>query len=294
MLMPVMLKKWLREPLLHFLLIGAALFLLYGIQNDGLVDDGNRIVINQADFNRLSALWEKKWQRLPTRDELDGMIKAQIREEVLYREALTMGLDQNDSIVRRRLAQKVEFIFSDIASQVQPSDVELSDYLAANSERFEIPARISFRQIYLNRDSRGDPKNLLAELMQPDSTVDPFAAGDPFMFGQQHDNLTEQAVARLFGKNFSGKLFKLPVGGWQKPVQSGYGLHLVQINDRTASSLPELSDVRNKVLNEWMSQQRRTMNEAFYESLLTRYEIVVEDISARNHVASSTASVDKQ
>ncbi len=294
-----MLKNWLREPLLHFLLIGVALFLLYGIQNDGLVDDGNRIVISQSDINRLSALWEKKWQRLPTRDELDGMIKTQIREEVLYREALAMGLDQNDSIVRRRLAQKVEFIFSDLASLIQPSDVELSDYLASNSKRFENPARISFRQIYLNRDRRGDrtasdAKHLLAALMQPGSTVDPLAAGDPFMFGQQHENLTDQAVARLFGKHFSGKLFKLPAGGWQGPVLSGYGLHLVQINGRTTASLPQLSDVRNKVLNEWMAEQRRAMNEDFYQGLLSRYEIVVEDISARNHVASSAVSVDKQ
>jgi len=294
-----MLKRWLREPLLHFLLIGAALFILYGLQNDQPADDSRRIIIAESDIDRLSALWEKKWQRLPTREELDGMINAQIREEVLYREALAMGLDQNDSIVRRRLAQKLEFIFSDLASQVQPSDVELSEYLAANSERFETPARISFRQIYLNRDKRGDrtesdAKHLLVELIQPDSTVDILAAGDPFMFGQQHENLTEHNVARLFGKNFSGKLFKLPAGGWQGPVLSGYGLHLVQINGKATASMPELSAVRNKVLNEWLALQRRTMNEAFYQSLLTRYEIVVEDISARKNVASTTVSVDKQ
>jgi hypothetical protein len=111
-------KKWLREPLLHFLLIGAALFLLYGYQNDGYVDQGNRIVISKSDINRLVMLWEKKWQRSPTRVELEGLIEQQIQEEVLYREALAMGLDLNDGVVRRRLAQKVEFISYDLGSPV--------------------------------------------------------------------------------------------------------------------------------------------------------------------------------
>jgi parvulin-like peptidyl-prolyl isomerase len=239
-------KKWLREPLLHFLLIGAALFILYGLQNDQPVNDDNRIIISEANIDRLLTLWEKKWQRLPSQSELDGMIEAQIREEVLYRESLAMGLDQNDSIVRRRLAQKVEFIFSDLASQVEPSDSELAQYLAAHADKFEVPARISFQQIYLNSDKRGahvqsDAKNLLDKLTQPDSSVDIVAAGDPFMFGQQHENLTVHGVSRLFGKDFANKLFSLQAGSWQGPVQSGYGLHLVQISNMTAPVQPSVA-----------------------------------------------------
>ncbi|MFW2441007.1 MAG: peptidyl-prolyl cis-trans isomerase [Arenicellales bacterium] len=288
-------KKWLREPLLHFLLIGAGLFILYGLQNDQPADDGNRIVISEADIDRLLSLWEKKWQRLPTQSELDGLIEAQIRQEVLYREALAMGLDKDDSIVHRRLAQKVEFIFSDITSQAEPSDAELTDYLAANADKFEIPARISFQQIYLNSDKRGDQArsdadDLLGKLSQPDSSVDILAAGDPFMFGQQHENLTEQGVARLFGKDFASKLFNLPSGGWQGPVRSGYGLHLVQISNRTTPIQPSLDVVRQKVLNEWNTQQRQIMNKQFYQNLRARYEIVIEAPVAKDSVAKTTVS----
>ena len=294
-----MFKNWLREPLLHFLLIGAALFILYGLKNDQPVDDGSRIVISEADIDRLLTLWEKKWQRLPTQSELDGLIEAQIRQEVLYREALAMGLDKEDSIVHRRLAQKVEFIFSDLASQAKPSDTELADYLTAHSDKFEIPARISFQQIYLNSDKRGDhvqsdAKHLLDELIQPDSSIDILAAGDPFMFGQQHENLTGHGVARLFGKDFASKLFSLPPGGWQGPVRSGYGLHLVRISSMTMASLPELDVVRQKVLNEWHTQQRQIMNEQFYQNLRTRYEIVIEDIATKDKVARSADSGSSQ
>jgi hypothetical protein len=290
-----MLNKWLREPLLHFLLIGAALFILYGLQNDKPAEDGNRIVISEADIDRLLSLWEKKWQRLPTRSELDGLIEAQVRQEVLYREALAMGLDKGDAIVHRRLAQKVEFIFADIASQAEPTDAVLTAYLSANTEKFEIPARISFLQIYLNSDKRGDhvqsdAKYLLDELTLPDSSVDILAAGDAFMFGQQHESLTEHGVARLFGKDFASKLFSLPSGDWQGPVRSGYGLHLVQISNRTTPMQPSLDTVREKVLNEWHSRQRKIMNDQFYQNLRTRYEIVIEDIASKDSVARNADS----
>ncbi len=290
-----MLKKWLREPLLHFLLIGAALFILYGLQNDQPVNNENRIVISEANIDRLLTVWQKKWQRLPTQSELNGMIEAQIREEVLYRESLAMGLDQNDAIVRRRLAQKVEFIFSDIASQAEPNDTELEAYLTEHADKFGVPARISFQQIYLNSDKRGqqavkDAEDMLAALSQQDPSIDITAAGDPFMFGQQHEDLTSHGVARLFGKDFSASLFSLQAGGWQGPVQSGYGLHLVRISDIKSASQPSLDSVRQKVLNEWQTQQRQTMNEQFYLNLKTQYEIIIEGLDRKDTLASKTGS----
>ena len=286
-----MLNKWLREPLLHFLLIGGALFLLYSLQNDGFVEQNNRIVISEADLDRFITIWGKKRQRPPTRLELEGLIEQQIREEVLSREAQAMGLDQNDSIVRRRLAQKVEFIFADLAAQVDPTDTDLADYLAAHADFFEIPGRISFMQVYLNTDKRGehvqqDVQRLLDELTQPGSEVDIMTVGDPFMLGQQHAQLTEQGVVRLFGEDFASKLFALPVGSWQGPVLSGYGLHLVRVDNKTDARLPELEAVRGKVRNEWLAQQRRTADKAFYQSLRQRYEIIIENDKIKNAVAS--------
>lgn len=286
-----MLKKWLREPLLHFLLIGAALFVLYGLQNDEVIGDDKRIVFTRADIGRLVTLWEKKWQRLPTQQELEGLIESQIREEVLYREALAMGLDQQDTVVHRRLAQKMEFISADIAAQAEPTEAELAEYLAAHADQFEVAGRVSFVQVYLNADKRGaqvqqDARHLLEELSQPASAVDIMAAGDAFMFGQQHEQLSKQGVARLFGEVFATEMFTLPVGSWQGPVASGYGLHLVRIDQKTEPQQPELDTVRDKVRNEWLAGQRRTMDEAFYNSLRQRYEIVIADIT-QEHLVSA-------
>lgn len=270
----------LREPLLHFLLIGGVLFAAYNLQNKGLVEN-NRIVISEAETDRLIALWEKKRLRLPTQDELQGLIEQQIREEVMYREALAMGLDQNDSIVRRRLAQKVEFISADLAALAEPTETELSNYLSAHSEQFSFPARIDFVQIFINPDKHEANvqeyiNNLLNELSQAGENSDITTLGDSLMLDQQYKQATEHDISRLFGKEFTSKLFTLPVGGWQGPIQSGYGLHLVRIGNKTENQLPELNAVREKVHAEWQAQQRRDMDKAFYESLRQRYEIVIE------------------
>ena len=194
--------------------------------------------------------------------------------------------------MRRRLAQKVEFISSDLAAQVEPTEVELTEYLAAYSDKFQVPGRISFVQIYLNTDKRGarvqeDANHLLNQLTQSGSKVDIMTAGDPIMLGQQHELLTKREVSRLFGKDFAGKLFDLPVGNWQGPVLSSYGLHLVYIGNKTSARQPELDAVRDKLRNEWHAQQRRTMDEAFYQSLRQRYEIVIANVVAKENVASA-------
>jgi len=279
-----LLKKWLHEPLLHFMLIGAAIFVFYNLQTDDSVDDSNNIVISESDIDRLITLWERKWQRLPTEIELEGLIEAQIREEVLYREALAMGLDQNDTIVRRRLAQKVEFISADIASQAEPSATDLQSYLDTHADKFEVPARVSFQQVYLNADQRGvnveqDASRLLNELAQPGSTIDVMEAGDSFMLGQQHEQLTRQGVSRLFGQQFAEKVFELPVGSWQGPVVSGYGLHLVYVDTKSEAKAVTLDEVRDKVRDEWLAQQRRKMDQVFYSELRKRYDIVVETVT---------------
>ncbi len=270
----------LREPLLHFLLIGAALFLFYNLQNEGRVDN-NRIVISKAQINHLVTLWNKKRQRPPTRIELEGMIKQQVREEIMVREALAMGLDKNDSIIRRRLAQKIEFITSDLAALAEPGETELSNYLSTHREQFSLPARIDFSQVFINPEKHGvdtdDYANsLLNKLTQADKNNDITTLGDSLMLGQQHAQMTEHDVSRLFGKEFAGKLFMLPVGIWHGPIQSGYGFHLVRIDNKTENQLPELNAVREKVLAEWQAQQRQDMDKVFYESLRQRYEIVIE------------------
>jgi len=267
----------LREPLLHFLLIGAALFLFYNLQNEGRVDN-NRIVISEAQINHLVTLWNKKKQRPPTQIELEGMIKQQVREEIMVREALAMGLDKNDSVIRRRLAQKIEFITADLAALAEPSETELSNYLSTHSEQFSLPARIDFVQVFINPEKHGldtdDYANsLLSELTQTGENDDITTVGDSLMLDQQYEQMTEHDVSRLFGNDFASKLFTLSVGSWHGPIQSGYGLHLVRISNKTKNQLPELNAVREKVRVEW---QRQDMDKVFYESLRQRYEIAIE------------------
>ena len=276
-----MLKKWLREPLLHFLLIGAMLFFAYSFQNNEQADPNiNRIVISQATVDSLIKNWEKKWQRPPIEDELNGLIEEAVREQVLYKEALALGLDRNDPVVRRRMAQKIKFISSDIVAQIEPGEEQLEAYLAANPERFELPAYISFVQIYLSADRRGtslkeDARIMLLDIEQSAAEIDTSTMGDPFMFGQVYDNLSDFEVARVFGRKFTDAIFKLPVDKWQGPVHSGLGYHLVRIESSTPSQQARLSDVRDKVRFEWTAEQRRNMDQALYHGLRQKYQITL-------------------
>jgi peptidyl-prolyl cis-trans isomerase C len=285
------LHKFLREPLLHFLLIGAALFLAYNLQNEDLVEN-NRIVISEAEVDRLITLWERKRQRLPTQNELQKLIDQQVREEVMYREALAMGLDQNDGVVRRRLAQKVEFISADLAALAEPTETELTNYLTTHSNKFELPGRIDFTQVYINSDKHGPntqnyADSLLIDLAQATSDVDLETLGDSIMLDQRYEQVTEHDVTRLFGKDFANKIFTLPIGSWQGPISSGYGPHLVRIDSKTESRQPKLDTVREKVHTEWLAQQRREMDKVFYESLRQRYEIVIKKSLEKNTLANT-------
>ena len=277
--------RWLKEPLFHFLLIGAGLFMLYGWQTDDDALRPDQIVFTEAHVDRLINLWERKWQRLPTQKELQGLIEQQIREEVLYREALAMGLDKDDQVVRRRMSQKMEFISNDLASLAEPDDAQLQAYLDKHSDKFAIPGRISYSQVYLNASERGeqvytDAQKLLEELSQSTVDIDISMAGDSFMGGYSFNDETDFGVARLFGKVFAQALFKLPVGDWTGPVESGYGLHLVRVDSRTDSRAPSLEQVRDKVRFEWLAEQQRKTNDLLYSELRKRYEITIEGPAA--------------
>ena len=277
--------RWLKDPLFHFLLIGAGIFMLYGWQADDDATRPDQIVFSEEHIDRLINLWERKWQRLPTQQELKGLIEQQVREEVFYREALAMGLDKDDLVVRRRMSQKMEFISNDLASMAEPDDTQLQTYLDQHSEKFAIPGRISYSQVYLNSSDRGeqvysDAKALLAELSQSTVDIDVSMAGDSFMGGYHFTDETDFGVGRIFGKAFAQRLFELPVGEWTGPVESGYGLHLVRVDSRTDSQAPSLEQVRDKVRVELLAEQQRKTNDLLYAELRKRYEITIEGPAA--------------
>ncbi len=271
--------KWLREPLLHFLALGAGLFLLYNAVN-GPAEEADLIEITTGLVEQLVQGFQKTWQRPPTAAELDGLIDDRIREEIFYREALAMGLDRDDTIVRRRLRQKMEFISEDIAALVEPTESDLAVYLEEHADAFRRPSRVSFRHVYLNRDRRGesalaDAERLLAELEEA-ADVDVSTLGDPLLLPSDYESLPEDEVAKLFGRDFATRLAEVPSGRWVGPVESGYGLHLVHVSERWESELPELDEIRDVVAREWAVVRRAETAEAFYESLRQRYEVSVE------------------
>ncbi len=273
--------KLLREPLVHFLVLGLGLFLLFGIVGD--LDDAptGRIVVSTARVSQLTEIFTRTWQRPPTAQELEGLIEDHIREEVYYREALAMGLDRDDTIVRRRLRQKLEFFTDDLVAAVDPAEEQLETYFSEHADAFRVPSRLSFRQIYFNRDRRGkqatpDAESLLARLSGASSEVDTAGLGDSLMLPGDYELVSEDEVARGFGGGFAAALADLPLGHWSGPVESGFGLHLVLIRERQPGSLPALAEVREVVEREWRNARRNEAGEAFYRSLRERYVINVE------------------
>jgi hypothetical protein len=227
----------------------------------------------------LAELFQRTWRRPPTEAELDGLIDDFVKEEILYREALALGIEQDDIVIRRRLRQKMEFISEDLATQAEPTGAELQAFLEEHPERFREPSRVSFAQVYLSPERRGeaawgDAERMLVALDAGRS--DPAEAGDPFLLEQDYRELAAHDVERLFGRAFAAQVAELPIGRWSGPVESGYGLHLVLVRERDPARLPDLDEVRDAVANEWWAARRKEANRAFYDGLRARYEVTVE------------------
>jgi parvulin-like peptidyl-prolyl isomerase len=285
-------KLWYKEPLLHFLAIGALIFGLFALVNDDRgYENKNKIEVTSADIERLSASWSKQWKRLPTGNELQGLVDSYIKEEVYYREALALGLDQDDTILRRRLMQKMEFLSNDLAELNTPDEAALNKYFLDNQEKYEQPAHVSFTHIYFSLDKRGakaveDAEKVLSGL----NTLRAPERGDSFMMQYDFVQETPFEVARLFGEEFAEQLFRLETNNWQGPIESGYGYHLVRISEKIDSRMPELASVIDKVRTDWMFEQRQKMNRDIYKRLKERYEIVIEDMPKQSGIAKSMRS----
>jgi hypothetical protein len=282
----------LREPLLHFLVIGVGLFFLFSQINNTQVETDHRIIITQANLDRLATLWLKRMGRPPSAQEREQQLEHYIREQVLYREAMTMGLDQDDVIVSRRLAQKMEYLFNDLSFIPEPSETELVTFLSEHASQFTLPATITFSQIFLdprerNQEINKDAEQLLEQLKETKTIVDTINLGDrsllPYKFTEERQN----EINSMFGAAFTNQVFSLPISSWQGPVASEYGLHLIYITARTENRLPSLAEIRERVASEWRSTKQHEANEIFYQSLFQRYEIILDDDVINDVMASS-------
>ncbi len=273
-------KKILHEPLLHFLIIGVILFVFWGVWGDNSGSDSEQIIVGSARIGQIKDAWKKQWRREPSEEELKSLIEQFIQEEVLYREALNMGLEKDDSIIRRRLAQKMQFLIQDIADRKPPKDAELKAFFNLNPEQYQSPARISFTHVYFNRDRRKntvlrDARDVLVGLQTRNPKRAP-EKGDPFMLNLDYVRVSKQETTRLFGKTFAEDLFVLRPGPWQGPIQSGYGIHLVRLVEHLPARLPEFSEVAERVHQEFVNNQRRKANKETIKALKDRYKIVIE------------------
>lgn len=272
-------KNVFKEPLFVFLLLGGAMFVLFQQVSNNYQPDNAEIVVTERQIQSLLLNFKKVWQRSPSEKEVDGLIQNHIREEVLYREALAMGLDKDDGIVRRRLSQKMKFISEDLASLDKPEEQELQAFLAAHADDYRQPSQFSFRQIYLNTSKRGesaqsDAITLLAKLKAQDTNAK--SLGDPMMVKHQFNLETEREIKRVLGAKFLQSLNDIPTGSWQGPISSGFGLHLVRVDQRIEGKASELKEVRDQVVRDWESKKRNLTNEMFYENLRKHYTVTVE------------------
>jgi len=275
--------KFLREPLLHFLIIGTAIYALFAVFAEPTPEaDDKTIVVSAAEVEYMQTSWQQRWNRPPTKDELDGLIQQYIRETVLYREALTMGLNQHDQVIRRRLAQKLEFLAKDLVALAPPTEDELQAYFEAHQDRYQEPARYTFTQVFIDPDKRGDATLPDAEkikatlIAQGDAIEDPGALGDGFMLQTYYPQKDPGEIQKLFGSGFTESLIGLTPGQWHGPVLSGYGTHVVYVSDVTVPPPPVFAEVRERVVEEWTAERSEELNEAFYTSLRDSYTVVIE------------------
>jgi hypothetical protein len=284
--------KWFREPLLHFLLIGLAIYLLYGAVAVPVPDEANKaIVVSAGEIEWMQTSWQKRWNRPPTPEELEGLIQQYIRETVLYREALTMGLNKHDQVIRRRLAQKLEFLAKDLVALTPPTDEELVAYFDTHQDRYQEPALYTFTQVFIDPDKRGDATLDDAEaikaslLARGDAIENAGELGDDFMLQSYYPEKDPLEIQKLFGSGFTASLVDLSPGQWHGPVLSGYGTHLVYVSNIREPSPPVFAEVRERVVEEWTTERSEEFNEQFYANLRDSYTIVIEELVVEDEVA---------
>jgi peptidyl-prolyl cis-trans isomerase C len=278
-----LLKRWLREPLLHFLFIGIAAFSVYGYLHRGRggVESSRQIVLSLDELRQMDMYFVSQWHRQPTPAEFQAMAEDKVREEVLYREALEMGLDKDDTIVKRRMAQKMQFLAEDVAAAHEPSTAELKAWFEKNSKKFALPSRYSFRHLYFSPDKRGknaqyDATKALAKIAgQPEDSKLAVSLADRFMFQDYYGDRAPEALAKEFGPQFAVALEKLKPGSWQGPIESGYGWHLVYVDTVIPGRIPAFEEIEPDVKTAWLGEQKQQAWQKAYQEMRARYTVLL-------------------
>ncbi len=276
-------NSWLREPLLHFLLLGAAMFAAYSYLQPagGGVESSKQIALTLDDLRQLDLLFESQWQRPPSPEEFRNLVEDKIQEDVLYREALAMGLDKDDTIVKRRMAQKLQFLAEDVAAAHEPTTDELKAWFEKNSDKFAMPSRVSFRHLYFSTDRRGkrardDAAQALARIAgEPEDSKLAASLADPFMFQDYYGDRTPEQLGKEFGPPFAQAVAKLAPGSWQGPIESGYGWHLVFVDTVIPGRIPAFEEVEEDVKTAWLGDQKQQAWRTAYDAMRAKYTVLL-------------------
>lgn len=272
--------RWLREPLLHFFILGGLLFAAYGYIHRNTSGSEGEIVLTEGELSSIVSQHEALWGRPPSSQELKGLIDNWVHDEVLYREGVSMGLDRDDPIVRRRIEQKVEFI-GDGNSPTAPTDDELQAWLDAHADDYRTEPQYTLQQIYFDRGRHGG--GLDADVMQAKQALDQGKAfaGDASSLPATMTDVRGAEIVAIFGTAFEKGLHTLPVGTWEGPVDSGLGVHLVKLEARTPGRIPALADVRPAVERDLLHSREVVAKDTFYQSLRKRYTLRIDaDVAA--------------
>ncbi len=265
----------LREPLLHFLVAGAGVFLLYGQLSGPGIDSDDEINVSVGQVEHLVSIFLKTRQRLPTPEELTGLVDNFIVEELLYREAVAIGLDRDDTIVRRRMRQKMDFLLDDLAT-IEPTEEELQQYLSEQPERFRRDARFSFDHFYIADGDAAAAMPVLDRLRSGESVARMNTAGSGLL-PDRIDDMSETQISALLGSTFTQQLMRQEPGDWAGPIESPYGVHLVRIDLIVESVVPPLAVIRSDVRREWLFERREASRETMIDALRGKYRITIED-----------------
>jgi hypothetical protein len=275
-------KRLLREPFLHFVLLGVLVFAVDAfIRARTAQVGGGEIVVTQGRIENLAALFARTWQRPPTAAELRGLVDEYVLEEALFREGVALGVDQGDAVIRRRVRQKMDFFVDDLVDSGETPEAELQIWLAEHPDAYAQPARFTFRQVYLNPDRRGDAvrsdaERLLEVLLSTDDTSDARELGDGSLLQHAYADYRADTVESSFGQAFAAALAALPLSEWSGPVTSAFGLHLVIIDASTPGRLPALAEVRDEVERDWGFAQREEASKLFHEQIVSRYDVTID------------------
>lgn len=274
-----MLTRLFKEPLVHFLALAVVIFAVYGLLQPAGTSRPESIVVSAAKIDQLASVFAKTWQRPPTSEELQGLIDDYVKEEVYVREALALGLDQDDTVIRRRLRLKMEFMDDLGAAVPAPTDADLEAYLSTHAAQFASDPQVGFEQVFLSPERRGErieqDAGAILRGLRTNASADPASLGDATLLPYEMPLASKATIAATFGAKFAANVSGLDVGQWSGPIRSDFGLHIVQVSARRPGGTPSLAAIRADVVRAWTDARRKELEARRFDDLLARYAVTI-------------------